>query len=163
MATKYKYSVVVTNKYLGKQKEVKSYSREDCEMMANVQLEKWKDEERRAREREKQRLEAERKKELVEEHKSLAETRNQEAKEEIEYIRTTLSRCAELRLQELWGDLYDHEEYPEFSFRKQPTMKQAIEIVGGIPKKKVTDFLFKSKLETRQRQENAASSKHQEM
>lgn len=150
MATQYPYSRHISNTYLGKSKVVKGMTPHEVEEKAKVQLDKWADEEQRARQRDQKRVASEK-------GKARADKLNAKLLKDRAQIENLLQQTPKFNLPKLWDrKFYSHEEYPTFTFENPPTKEEAVRRIGGIPEKSFLEAIFKSKREERERKERMA-------
>lgn len=153
MPSQYPYSQYISNSHLGKSKTVKGMSPDEVEAKARVQIQKWNEEEKRARDRAKKHAD-------IESGKKKALLLNKKLQKEVRSINAMLSNAAKMSISDLWkSSIYRYDEFKQFSCPEPPTLDTAISCVGGIPEKSFIEHFSKKKRELRESQENAAQAK----
>lgn len=164
MANQYLYSMYITNDYLGKSKTVKGVTESEVESKANIQIAKWNEEERLARERARRVRERADKQAAADRKKAEAEQLNHALSKELSAIKNLLENYSRINIWKEWAaKFYRYDEYPGFSFYDAPTMEQAISSIGGIPEKTFLELILRKKKRYRESQEQLSQKKYQEM
>lgn len=157
MPSQYPYSRHISNSYLGKSKTVKGMSPSEVETKARVQIQKWDEEEERARDRAKRQA-------AIKSGKEKAAFLNKELQKEIRSINDTLPNAVQMNVSELWkSDIYRYDDFKPFSYHEPPTFNTAISCVGGIPDKSFIEHFSKKKRGLRESQEKAARTKFEQL
>lgn len=116
MARKLYYSRVISNPYLGVQKELKGATSYEVNVKAEQQLAKWRDQEKRQRERE-----------YIEDLKQQAEFDTSNANDEIEKYRRLLKNVTRVNCKLDWRSIEKHDFFKEFTFHKSAPDKNLFE------------------------------------
>jgi restriction system protein len=168
----YPYSVTISNDYLGVIKVVKARTKWDLNWLADAQLRKWAEQERKKRQQaEKEELRKSAQLE-IENMKARSEEDTQVALEKIKSFQTILVDSLSRTLKIDWEKLLDHKQFPPFRFDKpKPDFAQiSLSLRGPEPQEELVPapfpeypsiwefllpFLKKSRLQRNQEAEKA--------
>lgn len=148
MPTKYIYSKVIYNKFLGLRKEIKAETSWDLDIKIKEQREKWRELE--ARKREKQRNEG---------LKYISECRTKMTRLEIDKYNTILLDTLKLDTSININSLKKTNQFREFKFKQEPpTIEEITKEIDVPPKNNILEFFFQSFQNKRIKLENDAEN-----
>ena len=146
MPTKYNYSKVIYNKFLGLSKEIKAETSEDLGVKIEDQRAKWRDQEKRRREKQRN-----------ENLKYQAEYDTKAALFEIDKYKNILFEALKLEYSIDINSLKKTDEFKEFEFKEESPTIEEINTELGVPQKKfLLEFFLKSMQNKRVKLENNA-------
>lgn len=149
MASKYLYSVYLSNDYLGVSKEIKGQTKWELDLKVDEQKRKWAEQAARKMERER-----------VQDMKQQADQMNIEAQRELtryqEILADTLKKNDALN----WKRMLRKDTFPPFGFNQpEPRLEDAYAHFA-VPKQSFLEGIFKSKREKRLAKEAEAQAAH---
>lgn len=146
MPTKYNYSKVIYNKFLGLSKEIKAETSEDLAVKIEDQRAKWRDQEKRRREKQRN-----------ENLKYQAEYDTKTALFEIDKYKNILFEALKSEYSIDINYLKKTDEFKEFEFKEEAPNIEEINTELGVPQKKfLLEFFLKSMQNKRIKLENNA-------
>jgi restriction system protein len=151
MATKYSYSKIISNNYLGTVKEIKGHSPEEVYYKAQDQLAKWEEQENRKRERDR-----------ITDLKVQAEFDTKEALEEITSYETLLQSTLDVDDKIDWEKLYQRDAFPEFFYKVEvPSLHYFLTVKHSVPKQNIFHKVFPALEAKRKSKEDIARNDYE--
>ncbi len=149
MASKYWYSVTLSNSYLGVSKEIKAQTKWELDLKVKEQERKWQEQSARRME-----------KELVQDMKQQAEQLNLEAQREVDKYERILIDSLSVNDALKWDSMLRKDVFPNFAFNQPVPKLEDAYVRFEVPKQSFLENLFQSKRIKRLAREADAQAAH---